>query len=169
MRSGFALSPPALFAPFSQTAVSEEAAVLRQHWQALFETILSSIVMGDQYRQLQVALAALARDAACGNWDGHGASPVNDAALAYAGRVAQMLPVTIPAPEVSVDPDGEVSFDWYASPRRSLSVSIDPVGTLRYASIVGGSENFGLEPWRDGLPESVLRLLQKVATREATN
>lgn len=97
------------------------------------------------------SLAALARDAASVNWDGHGAAPV-----------------TLPAPEVSIDPDGEVSFDWYAGPRRTLSMSLDPFGTLRYASIIGGSEKFGLEPWRNGIPESVLRLLQKVVLHDAT-
>ena len=168
MKVGTMISPPPIYASVSQTGISDEAIRLRQHWQDIFTIIMSSVAMGTQYRHLQMVLATLAKNAVHENWDGQGAAPINERALDYARRVVQMLPVTTPAPEVTVDPDGEVSFDWRADSRRSLSVSIDPLGTLRYASIVGGSENFGAEPWRDGLPESILGLLQKVVVHEAT-
>lgn len=166
MRIGSQLSPPAVFCPFSQTGMSSEAERLHRNWKDLFASIANSIAMGSQYQNLLSALATWARDAAVDNWDGQGASHVNKGSLDYAGRIAQMLPVTVPAPEVSVDPDGEVSIDWQRDPRRSLSMSIDATGTLRYASIVGSSENFGLEPWRDEIPESVFHLLQKVVIQD---
>lgn len=169
MRTWFMLSPPAVYAPLSQTGVSDEAFRLRQSWENVFATIVNSVTMGSQYHSLQASLANLSQETASDNWDGHGASAVNPEALGYAKRIVRMLPNTYPAPEVSIDPDGEISFDWQVGPKSSLSFSVSPVGTLRYASIVGSSENFGSEPWREGIPETVARLLQKIASYEATN
>lgn len=123
--------------------------------------------MGTQYRQMQSALAHLAGEAARDNWDGYGASAVSQEALAFAKRIAHFL-VAFPAPEVSIDPDGEVAFDWRANPRCSMSLSIGPAGTLRYASIMMGSENYGTEPWRDGLPEAVARLIHRTVIHHKT-
>jgi len=168
VRAGRPLAPPALYAPLSQVGVSEAAVRLQKDWEAFFKTVVSSVTMGTQYHQIQLALTDLARQASSSNWDGYGASAVNEHALGFAKRIARFLPLTLSPPEVSVDPDGEVAFDWRTDPRSSISFSIGPFGTLRYASINKGSENYGLEPWRDGLPESVARLIQDVVVHERT-
>ena len=63
-------------------------------------------------------------------------------------RFLDMLPGTTPAPEVSVDPDGMVAFEWHEEPRWVFSVSIETNGELVYAGLFGnckthGTENFG--------------------------
>jgi|SRR6185503_725783 len=168
MRSPFTIFPPAIYAPVSQSGVSEDALRLRQGWQNVLATIVGSVAMGSQYYRLHGALADLAQESAVLNWDGHGAQAINLEALGFAKRIASMLPISLPVPEVSIDPDGEVSFDWRVNPSRSLSFSVSPSGTVRYASVIGSSESFGSEPWREGLPESVASLLQKMAVHEAT-
>ncbi len=168
MRARNPLAPSAVYAPLSQAGISQAAESLKKDWEAVFETVVSSVAMGTQYHQIQFALTDLARDAARSNWDGYGACAVNEGALGFAKRIARFLPVTLSAPEVSVDPDGEVAFDWRTNSRSSVSFSIGPFGTLRYASINKGSENYGLEPWRDGLPESIARLIQDVVVHEGT-
>jgi hypothetical protein len=67
-----------------------------------------------------------------------------------------MLPDGLPEPEVGVDPDGSVSFDW-----EGLSISLGPDGELRYAGIVGGVEDYGEMPWGDGIAEVVVRLMSR--------
>jgi hypothetical protein len=163
MRAGPAFWPPAPFAPFQQTAVSAEAAGVQNDWLQFVNKILASVALGAQYRELRASLDTLATEAGKPNWDGQGASEINRESVEFARRIAQLLPLTKPAPEISVDPDGEVSFDWQRDRTHTLSFSIDPAGTLRYASILGTSENYGVEPWRDGLPDSVFLLIQKVA------
>ena len=164
MRAKGLISPPAIYAPLLQAGVSEEAISLGKGWEMMFGTAVNTVTMGTQYYQLQLALSDIALQASKGNWDGYGAAAVDGDALAFAKRIARFLPVTSSPPEVSVDPDGEIAFDWRKDPRSSISFSIDPFGTLRYASINKGSENYGLEPWRDGLPESIARLIQDVVT-----
>jgi hypothetical protein len=134
----------------------------------VFQEIVSSIAMGGQFRQLCDDLAHLSRAAAANNWDGYGALALDTEALVYATRIANMLPVTEPPPEVSVDPDGEVSFDWQRDSKRTLSVSVGREGKVRYASIMGESEAFGVEPWRDEIPEPIRRVLHEVISANAS-
>lgn len=168
MKAAIEFSPPALCSTFSEpSGVSQEAIVLSEGWRLwLREDILVSVALGSQYRQLEQALAELENEAAVADWDGNGAAPIDQKALDYARRIAEILPVTIPAPEVCVDPDGEVAFDWYVGPKQSLSLSVSPAGVLQYASLCGSSELSGLEPWRDEFPESIARVLQRIVAQE---
>jgi hypothetical protein len=156
--------PPAIYTPLSQHGVSEDALRLQSAWVDSLEAWMGSSAMGAQYMRVQNALASLVGEASRANWDGYGSEPVDRGSLAFAKRLAQMLPVSLPEPEVAVDPDGEVSFDWECGKRHRLSLSVGPNGTLRYAGIVGGSETYGTEPWRDGIPETIVRLLQKAVS-----
>lgn len=151
-----------IYALLPQHGVSEDALRLQDAWLDSLEAWFSSSTIGAQYVRVQHALASLAQKAGRANWDGHGAEPVDRESLAFAKRVAQMLPVSLPEPEIAVDPDGEVSFDWECGKRQRLSFSVGPMGTFRYAGIVGGSEAYGTEPWRERIPEAIVRLLGKV-------
>lgn len=77
------------------------------------------------------------------NADGYRSSPADRASFALAMRLAERLPSAVPDPEVGVDPDGEVSFDWFAAPRQTFSVSVGSDGILRYAALVGEQESAG--------------------------
>jgi hypothetical protein len=101
----------------------------------------------------------------CGrsNWDGYGAQPVLFETYEKAKRFAQSLPFGIPAPEVSTEPDGEITFEWYASPTRVLSVSVGPNNELTYAALFGASRAYGTEVFHDEIPEVVLSHIKRVA------
>jgi len=163
MRSIAWPSPPAVYETLAQRGVSDDALRLRQGWETLYQTFVNSVALGSQYHRLRLDLDAIAVEAGTSGWDGYGAKAISPDALSFARRLARMLPATPLAPDVSVDPDGEVSFDWDAGSRRRFSLSVNPSGAMRYASITGSSENFGLEPWRDGIPEAIVRGLQKLA------
>ncbi len=156
--------PPAIHAPLSQHGVGEDALRLQSAWADSLEAWIRSSAMGAQYMRVQNALASLVAEAGRANWDGYGSEPIDRDSLAFAKRVTQMLPMSLPEPEVVVDPDGEVSFDWECGERHRLSFSVGPSGTFRYAGIVGASETYGTEPWRDGIPEPIVRLLQQVVS-----
>jgi hypothetical protein len=156
--------PPAIYSLLSQHGVSEDALRLQNAWVNSLEEWTRSSVTGAQYMRIQDALASLVQEAGQANWDGYGSESVDRDSLAFAKRVALMLPVSFPGPEVTVDPDGEITFDWECGRRQRLSLSVGPNGTLRYAGIVGGSETYGTEPWRDEIPETIVHLLQKVVS-----
>lgn len=55
---------------------------------------------------------------------------------------------------LGVDPDGEVSFEWYGeSPRNLLGVSMSPQGQMAYAWTVGAERGRGVISAKDFLKD----------------
>lgn len=121
-----------------------------------------SIAIGQAALEAIEALAVASREAAAPNWDGHRGLPINQEAITHSLVFLQALPTTVPAPNISVDPDGEVDLLWHVSPTRTLSISVGPGGRLTYSALIGDAESFGTEWLSDEIPESVLSNLSRV-------
>lgn len=77
---------------------------------------------------------------------------------AAALNFALQLPRWLPSPEISADPDGEISFDWFGSSGKMYSVSIDQSGRLSYAGwFREDSRTHGTEKLSEIPPEEILR------------
>lgn len=63
---------------------------------------------------------------------------VPGATLAKALEFAATLPSDVELPEVSIDPDGELAFDW-GGEGGLLSVSVGETGRVTYAAELGGN------------------------------
>ena len=92
----------------------------------------------------ELSLVAEKCDAA--NWDGYGAAPVAKQTYLHARSFLDALPVGTPVPTVGAEPDGHLTFEWYRSSRRLLSVSVSPEGELQYAALIGPAKAYGTEP-----------------------
>lgn len=68
------------------------------------------------------------------NWDGYDAFPIEEKTKLLTEELLKSLPEDIPVPDISADPDGQISLEWYYSPNKLLSFSVDPKGFLHYAS-----------------------------------
>ena len=64
---------------------------------------------------------------------------LSDASYRFGKAFIEALPSTAPAPEVTVDADGELVFDWFAGDGRMVSVCVRGNGRLAYAARFGGS------------------------------
>jgi len=107
-------------------------------------------------------LAGLVDDQESIAWYGEGATPVSKNTLEPAARFLADLPAGFLDLEISPDEDGAVSFDWYGSDNKQLSVSLDEHGTLYYAAILGPIERVsGRLPFHDSIPEEIIRLLKR--------
>ena len=71
------------------------------------------------------------------DWDGYGAESVKATALLRAEAFVRALPDNIPLPEVSVEPDGAVAFDWMPLPSKTFTLSVSGSNRLAYAWIDG--------------------------------
>lgn len=70
---------------------------------------------------------------------------VNVLSAVYATHFLLSLPTAEYLPtDISIDPDGEVSFDWGEGNRR-FAVSVSPSGTLAFAGIVDNERLVGRE------------------------
>jgi hypothetical protein len=96
------------------------------------------------------------------NWDGYGAAPVSADVYALACQFLRALPLGINAPAVGAEPDGQLTFEWYRSPRRLLSVSVSPEGDLHYAALLGPSKAYGTEAFFGDVPPTILDLIHRV-------
>ena len=101
-------------------------------------------------------------EASSDNWDGYGANVYNKDSLTEAIRFIDMLPTTIPLPEVSTDPDGEISFEWYNKPTWIFSISFSSSKELIYAGKFGQNKIHGVEYFGNEIPKRFVTNLFRV-------
>jgi len=83
--------------------------------------------------------------------------------IGAAVQFAYCLPRFAPLPEVSVDPDGEISFDWLSAAGEMFSVSVNKENRLAYAGWFGEkSRVYGIEHLGDNCPKEIIRGIEKV-------
>ena len=133
-------------------------------WAMLHETVqrlADSVSLGEPlqktYRQLYQVLENCSRS----DWDAYGAEPVLLESYENAKRFARSLPFSLPSPEISAEPDGEITFEWYSNPTRVISVSIGPNNELHYAALFGVSRAYGTEVFHDEIPEIILSHIKR--------
>ena len=95
-------------------------------------------------------------------WDGYGANPVEPETLRMAYTLIKSLPLGFPQPSIGAEPDGQLTLEWYRTPTRTLSLSIDPDGFIHYGGLFGAEKHFGTVPFLDVLPDRILRLAREV-------
>jgi hypothetical protein len=95
-------------------------------------------------------------------WDGYNAEPVQGGTFARACAFLESMPNVIPPPTVSAEPDGQIAFEWYKSPRRTLSISVSPTGELHYAALFGSNKSYGTEIFFGDVPKNILELIGRV-------
>jgi hypothetical protein len=95
-------------------------------------------------------------------WDGYHAQAIDPGTYFLASKFLKSLPLGIAAPSVSADPDGEITFEWYNSPRKTVSVSVSSYGDLHFSALNGSSSTFGTEPFYGKAPQSILELIQRL-------
>lgn len=89
-------------------------------------------------------------------------TPAGPQTVAQAIAFARLLPRTAPIPEVSSDPDGEISFDWLGGSGKMFSVSISASGRLSYAGWFGEhSRVHGTEELANRVPKEILHGIWK--------
>ena len=149
-----------LLAGTPSVGVSQEALYIDRALGKSWEPLQASTVLG--HSDLSRELDLLAEECAADNWDGYGAIPVVLESIAQAHEFLRVLPLGMTRPTIGVEPDGQVTFEWYASPRRTLSVSVSPEGELHYAALLGPSRQYGSEPLLGEIPAAILELIRRI-------
>ena len=68
----------------------------------------------------------------------------------------------MPLPSISAEPDGQLNFEWYQTPRRLLSASINSSGTLYWAALIGSEDPRGSCQFVDQFPQTLLYWIGQV-------
>ena len=111
-------------------------------------------------------LREIAAECAEDDWDDYGAIAVNEAVVLRAEALIRALPESIPAPRISAEPDGQISFDWLPSRTRTFTLSVNSGNRLAYAWIDGANRGNAAEVFERGvLPSRLLNELQQIPQR----
>ena len=97
-------------------------------------------------------------------WDGYGALAVSEATYRLTRKFMDALPLGLPAPAFGAEPDGQLTVEWYSSPRRTLSISISAEGELHYAALVGASKAYGTEAFFGEVPRAIVDLIRRATS-----
>lgn len=144
----------------TDTGLSEDAQTLHFRTLDLFMSAPSATV--EDRLSSVVRVTEQADAASTDDWDGDGGRAVQQSTLRNAIRFLFALPDTIPAPDVLVDRDGEIVFDWDYAPNRIFSVAVGRDGTLTYSGLFGSARSRGTENLAQGLPASIVESIERV-------
>ncbi len=96
------------------------------------------------------------------NWDGEQAEAISCETFEIARRFIEALPRNSPLPTVTPEPDGQLDFEWYHSPRRMLTVSVSGTGTLYWAALIGSEDPRGSYPFANQFPKMLSICISQV-------
>lgn len=100
-------------------------------------------------------------------WNGYDAKPLSPVAAAMAERLILALPDSIPPPELSCHPDGQVALDWTPTRYRQFSLSTGPTSRIAYAWLNGSDSGHAVARF-DGqrIPDPVLQGLLAITRND---
>ena len=90
------------------------------------------------------------------NWDGDGEKAITPDVWRGAVRLIASLLPGIPKPEITASPDGKIVLEWYRCKSNILAITIVGEYKLHFNALFGEAEAYGLEPFQDDMPVSIL-------------
>jgi hypothetical protein len=148
--------------PISSRGMSDTASLILEKREDGCRQIQNSYFLKFRSNDVRAALENVARESSRENWDGYGASAVKTETIQQTLKLLNGLPLGISTPSVGVEPDGQLTLEWYRSPRHVLSVSVTPDGNLHYAAISGLRTSYGTEPFFDAIPRAIISLIFEI-------
>jgi hypothetical protein len=141
-----------------------------QHVSKLFEEIKTdfarSITIGNYYQRIEELINKAVREHLEENRVGALLDIINIYSYFNSLKFTKMLPSSIPIPNIYVETDGMVEFEWYINPKRLFSITIEDSNKLIYAGIFGDDINtYGTERFEQELPRKIFENIQRVYSR----
>ncbi|MDO3378548.1 hypothetical protein [Geoalkalibacter halelectricus] len=149
------VAPPTRGASRAARYVAAEAEKGREHLQ-------SAMAFGLFGQKVFEDLCLIFTECKEPGWDGYHAEPVSEAAFHSTAQFLRALPLGMPVPTIGAEADGQLTLEWYRSPRRTLSVSVSADGELHYAALIGASKAYGTEPFFGEIPEVIMNLIVRI-------
>lgn len=154
---------PGLWMSLPSSAVSTEASDITKQSESLKRYHEQSLALfGDKARLLE-SLCELSQECLQDDWDGYGANAINLIAVKNAKNLIRALPDGFEMPELSVDPDGDVSFDWMPSHTKTFTLSVNSSCRLAYAWIDGTDRGHAVAKFENGvIPDRILAEIRRI-------
>jgi len=121
-------------------------------------SVASSSVNGGKARK---ELEELVDECSEKNWDGYESLPVNMLSAIRAERLLELLPDHINEPEVSLDGDGQVIFEWFTR-SRATSLLVKPEEQIIFSDIDGKKRIRGRVHFDSWLNSSLRHIIESL-------
>jgi hypothetical protein len=135
---------------FTDRGVSVDAQRLQAGIRTVCEELLETVTIGTGFRVVIHELEEALREAE------------NDQVLpsehttALALQFIEAFPSRLAIPDIGIDADGDIFFEWRFAVRRRFNAAVRADGTITYAGIVGTGRFSGEEQFIDEIPAAVL-------------
>ena len=97
------------------------------------------------------------------NWDGYGAMPISRETYSKSRKLLRMMPSSLPMPDISAEPGGEITFEWYKEKYSVFVISVGGNNLITYAGLFGKSNKIhGTEYFADELPEIIRHCIRRL-------
>jgi hypothetical protein len=157
-----AIESPANMLRSGRSGFSREADYIDKEKKSLIDRLLETFSFGERERKIISLFNSSLSECVHDNWDGYNALPVSLMTYIKALIFLLTLPASVKLPDISSDPDGSVSMEWYRSPEWLFSLSIDADGKLDYAAIFGDKKHHGTMYFIDGIDRDILNFIGRV-------
>jgi hypothetical protein len=138
-----------------KAAVSQAGRELAAGLDAPFPRVAYSVKASDLQRIEQPLVAAVIAAEESG-------INVKPASIFHALRFAQALPQDWPTPEIVVESDGDIAFDWENGRRRLLTIAVAPNGIAGFSALIGHEPLHGKVLLTGGVPYTVAFLMGRI-------
>src|SRR6266446_1721199 len=146
------VNPQSVFEFPRSEGSSDDAWKLSGLFEGVRDHLRKTISLGQSRLDAENQLMRVYCESSQPNWDGYEGLPVGEETFVNAKEFLDVFPANLPMPEISADPDGEVSFEWYAAPRKVFSISIGSGNVLIFAGLFGRSKVQGSEIFTGRIP-----------------
>lgn len=127
-------------------------------------TIQSQRTVTGFNHELESALMATLKVGTSPVWLAEGNEELQASTIVFARSFIQSLPLSFQSPAIEPEPDGDISIEWYRGKRKTLTVSINSVGTIAWAALVGSEDPRGSVNFTGKTPETILFYLTRIMT-----
>lgn len=135
---------------------SEDANLIANKCRSLLRGFVDSATGNQRFADPFHALEEIFERCQVADWDGEGAPPISQRAVAEAQLVLLTLPLKYPLPEIFPEATGAIALEWYRAPGRRYVVTISGNQTIEFAGLFGpGNEIYGELRLQMGIPKQM--------------
>lgn len=121
----------------------------------------NSVTLDDRYDVSQALKEAVAEHNAPG-WSEAQGSCVMVATVEHAECFIRALPPEVASPEVGVDANARLVFEWYGDKSNAVAVSIDESAMIYFAAVVDGQARHSRSFFCGEIPAALLSMIEEV-------
>ncbi|HEY4417684.1 MAG TPA: hypothetical protein VGO57_18475 [Verrucomicrobiae bacterium] len=143
-------------------AVSSEGTFIKRAATNIHENIEKSQALFGSKIDAVNLLKSIANSHLEDNWDGDDAKAVHPDSFIVAELFIKALPADLLMPELDVDTNGCVLFDWTTSKSKTLTLSVGPNGVIAYAWINNSNRGRAVFAFVGTVPNEIVESIKAV-------